>query len=612
MIRLAAVSGAWPPSLLGLDRHGRRRRCAAFDGTIAAADWAAYRDRFVMAGRAGGRRRQRRHQPQRGPGLRPAPRVLGRRPRRLRAHLRLHPQPAPHPRRRPRGLEVGPEGQSPHRRRQQCQRRRHPDRLRPRPRRQGLGRAALHARRRPKLANAIGTQSPHRGERPRRAQARRRRASRRPTGRTGTIVVNPSYWVFEAFPVLKELAPQLRLGRARLLRRRDRRRGPLRQRRAARRLGDDHRQGPRAGRGIPGGLRLQRHPHPALPAPRRNRRRLPRSLRQPAQPWRPGRGRAHHRQEHRPAHRSRLPDDRRAGRLQPRRRRCRTISSISRRPPTTPRRSIFSASPTSRRGGGNAPDPCRPLVLVACVAGAVGWFAGRFGWSAGRCGRRRVDADRHRARPTSRRRTPVRRVAAPDHGSSSRQSAGAPPTAPPTDLTAAGGAEPAAAPAPVRTSPRHGRSGGRRIGAPLLRAHRATSAGSTPRSRASSALYPDWMPPADPAAPGDLRRSRTRRVLAALLRREIRRGAERHRRAPGARARLGAAGRADRAARPGRRPRPADQRLERQAVEDGDRHRRRRRRACSPAPMSTCCGGSPRPSPTPTGCRAPWTPTSTS
>ena len=32
----------------------------------------------------------------------------------------------------------------------------------------------------------------------------------------GTVVVNPSYWVFEAFPVLKELRPAIRLGRARL------------------------------------------------------------------------------------------------------------------------------------------------------------------------------------------------------------------------------------------------------------------------------------------------------------------------------------------------------------------------------------------------------------
>ena len=97
----------------------------------------------------------------------------------------------------------------------------------------------------------------------------------------GTVVVNPSYWVFEAFPVLKELAPQFawdelassgaeivaaaRFGSAA----------------ASRRLGDDHRQGPRAGGGFPRGLRLQRHPHPALSDPRRARRRLPRSLRRP-------------------------------------------------------------------------------------------------------------------------------------------------------------------------------------------------------------------------------------------------------------------------------------------------------------------------------------------
>ena len=106
-----------------------------------------------------------------------------RRPRRLRAHLRLHPQPAPHPRRRPRGVEMGPQCPAAHRRCQQCQRRRHPDRLRPRRCRQGLGRAALHrgggeARQRDRH------QSLRRGEWPRRAQARRRRASRRPTART--------------------------------------------------------------------------------------------------------------------------------------------------------------------------------------------------------------------------------------------------------------------------------------------------------------------------------------------------------------------------------------------------------------------------------------------
>ena len=83
---VAAVAGVVSAAAAGFERHR------------PPADWAAYRDRFVLPdGRVvddanGGIS----HSESQGYGLLLA--FFGRRPRHLRAHLRFHPQPAPHPR----------------------------------------------------------------------------------------------------------------------------------------------------------------------------------------------------------------------------------------------------------------------------------------------------------------------------------------------------------------------------------------------------------------------------------------------------------------------------------------------------------------------------------
>ena len=125
----------------------------------------------------------------------------------------LHPHRAPDPRRRARRVALGPGRDAARHRHQQRQRRRHPDRLCARPRRLGLARAGL----------------PDRGARDRQGGRReggraQQRSGPADAGRDGLFgrndradgpVVNPSYWVFEAFPVLARLAPGDGLGRCR-------------------------------------------------------------------------------------------------------------------------------------------------------------------------------------------------------------------------------------------------------------------------------------------------------------------------------------------------------------------------------------------------------------
>ena len=89
------------------------------------------------------------------------------------------------------------------------------------------------------------------------------------------MVVNPSYWVFEAFPMLKKLAPEfpweeLASSGAELIAGARFGTGQT-----AVRLGRDHGERPRARAGLPGRLRIQCHPHPALPAPGRGREQGP-------------------------------------------------------------------------------------------------------------------------------------------------------------------------------------------------------------------------------------------------------------------------------------------------------------------------------------------------
>ena len=203
------------------------------------------------------------------------------------------------------------------------------------------------------------------------------------------------------------------------------------------------------------------------------------------------------------------------------------------------------------------------LVFVAGVVGVVGWS-----------GQIRIEPlwakalDTTVTGATTPGPTPIRRVPQPVKVIVAQ--APEAPSTEPTDLTEP--PEPAAAPAPVRPTPAPGpavdksalryfaRQGDqRRLDAEIARLR---------------ALYPDWVPPADPTAPEIFVDPGTRPVLAPLLRGQIRRGAERHRRAPRARTGMDAAGGADRAPRPGGRPHPADQRLQRQAVEDRGRHRR--------------------------------------
>ena len=215
-----------------------------------------------------------------------------------------------------------------------------------------------------------------------------------------------------------------------------------------------------------------------------------------------------------------------------------------------------------------------PAGACAAGAGRTGspatgrWLPAGRGTSRPRAGGRLVDAATHHRldrRPTAA--DPSRAAAGAGHRRAGAASAGAPAdstsAAPrPTPATAAPAPlRSGRAPAPWSTNPRSA----------ISRA-RATSAGSMPRSPGSRRSTRTGCRRPIPTAPEifvDPELDELWQLFSQGKYAEIRsRIADRRAREPD----WSPAGRADRSARPGRRACPADQRLQRQAVEDGHRH----------------------------------------
>ena len=160
-------------------------------GSLSAEMWGTYKARFVRGeGRvvddANGDISH-----SEWPGLWPPPRLSRRRSHRLRVDLELHPRRAADPRRRPRRLALGSGLDAAGHRHQQRHRRRYPDRLFPRPRRDGLAHAGLRGGR-------AGDRQGRRGARPRASQRSGRcccpasPASRRASAPTARWSIRPT------------------------------------------------------------------------------------------------------------------------------------------------------------------------------------------------------------------------------------------------------------------------------------------------------------------------------------------------------------------------------------------------------------------------------------